>query len=203
MIFLSSDHHIYHTRIIEYSNRPFSTVEDMNEALVYNWNTIVSPKDTVYCLGDFSMAFRPVETFTPRLMGKKYLVPGNHDFCHSYHKKSRNPENQAKWVQKYVDCGWIVLPEKTTLEVPGLATFNLCHHPYSFDNFSTEQQYDDKYKAWRPVDDGNILLCGHVHNSWHTKKTNKGTLMINVGVDMNNYRPISMSQIEDLIKSTS
>lgn len=172
----------------------------MNEALVLNWNSVVKPEDTVYCLGDFSMAARPVETFTPRLMGKKFLVPGNHDFCHSYHKKSRNPDNQKKWIRFYEDHGWTVLPEQTTLDIPGLATFNLCHHPYSDDNSGpNEAGYQDKYAKWRPVDDGRILLCGHIHSSWHTKFSSKGTLMINVGVDVNNYMPISIDQIKELI----
>lgn len=199
MIWFTSDPHIYHTNVIKYCNRPYSSVEEMNEALVNNWNSIVMPEDTVYCLGDFSMAARPVETFSPRLMGKKYLVPGNHDFCHSYHKKSRNPENQKKWIRFYEAAGWIVLPEQTTLDAPGLATFNLCHHPYSDDNSDGQAGYQDKYAKWRPVDDGRILLCGHIHQNWKTKLSSKGTLMINCGVDVWDFRPVSLSQLEALI----
>jgi len=201
MIYLTSDLHIFHTNVIRYCNRPFNTVEEMNEALVANWNFVVDVDDSVYCLGDFSMAARPVETFTKRLNGIKYLVPGNHDFCHSYHKKSRTPENRAKWIKFYQDNGWIVLPEQTTLEVPGLGTLNMCHMPYeSYNSGSDEKQFDDKYKKWRPVDDGRILLCGHVHEKWKTKKTDKETLMINVGVDVNNHKPVSLDQIAELIK---
>lgn len=196
MIWLSSDHHIFHTNVIKFCGRSYNSVEEMNEALVLNWNSVVKPEDTVYCLGDFSMAARPVETFTPRLMGKKFLVPGNHDFCHSYHKKSRNPDNQKKWIRFYEDHGWSVLPEQTTLDIPGLATFNLCHHPYSDDNSSpNEAGYQDKYAKWRPVDDGRILLCGHIHEKWKTKRSSKGTLMINVGVDVWGMAPVSIDEI--------
>lgn len=174
----------------------------MNEVLVNNWNKVVSPDDTVYCLGDFSMAARPVETFTPRLMGKKYLVPGNHDFCHSYHKKSRNPENQKKWLAFYETNGWNVLPEQTTLDLPGIGVVNVCHHPYSNDNSGEDSQpgFEDKYAKWRPVDDGKVLLCGHIHEKWKTKKTTKGSLMINVGCDVWDFKPVSSDTIVELIK---
>ena len=69
MIFFQSDTHYWHTNIISYSNRPFKDVEEMNEALVANWNSVVRPEDTVYFLGDFSMAFRSVEIYSSRLMG--------------------------------------------------------------------------------------------------------------------------------------
>ena len=202
MIWLHSDPHIYHTNVIKYCNRPFTSVEEMNEALVNRWNQLVGPDDTVYCLGDFSMAARPVETFTPRLMGKKYLVPGNHDFCHSYHKKSRNPENQKKWIAYYESFGWNVLPEQTTLDLPGIGVVNVCHHPYSNDNSSKDEQpgFEDKYAKWRPIDDGKTLLCGHIHEKWLTKKTSKGSLMINCGVDRWDFKPVSLDTIVELIK---
>lgn len=202
MIYFSSDQHYWHTNVIRYCGRPHATTEEMNEDLVLKWNTIVRPEDTVYVLGDFSLAFRAVETFPQRLMGTKYLVPGNHDFCHSYHKKSRQKENQEKWLQKYRDHGFIVLSEQTTLDLEGLGTVNLCHHPYSDDNSheDTDAGYQDKYAKWRPVDDGKILLCGHIHEKWRTKRSSKGTLMINVGVDVHGYGPVSLEQLIQIAK---
>lgn len=189
MIFFTSDHHFYHTNVIKYCDRPFSSVEEMNEILVKNWNDTVCPTDVVYCLGDFSMAFRSVELYTRRLNGTKYLVPGNHDFCHSYHKKGRSDENRKRWIDKYEENGWIILPEQATLDIEGVATVNMCHHPYV-----VLDSYDDKYAKWRPKDDGRWLLCGHVHEKW--KVVDK---MINVGVDVWNYKPVSVKQIEEII----
>lgn len=193
MIYFTSDPHYYHLNVIKYCNRPFSSVEEMNEMLIKNWNDVVAPDDTVYCLGDFSMAFRPVEAFSHRLSGTKYLVPGNHDFCHSYHKKSRNPENRKVWTQKYVDHGWIVLPEQTTLDIPGVATVNMCHHPYVLN-----LEGDDKYMNWRPTNDGRWLLCGHVHQNWKVQDK-----MINVGVDVWDFKPVSVEEISKIILGTS
>lgn len=196
MIFFTSDHHFWHANIIKFCGRPFSSVEEMNEMMVKNWNDVVGPDDTVYCLGDFSMAFRPVETFTSRLNGKKYLVPGNHDFCHSYHKKSRSAESRTRWIKKYEDHGWIVLPEQTTLDIPGVATVNMCHHPYKIVNATpstTGEPYDEK---WRPKDDGRWLLCGHIHEKWKIVDR-----MINVGVDQWDFRPVSVEEIGRVICS--
>lgn len=191
MIFFTSDLHIWHTNVIRYCSRPFSSIEEMNEMLVKNWNDTVGPEDSVYCLGDFAMAFRPVETFSSRLNGKKYLVPGNHDFCHSYHKKSRNVEARKNWIKKYEDLGWIVLPEQTDLNIPGVANVQLCHHPY---RFVEGDHHDDKYEKWRPKDDGRWLLCGHVHEKWKVVGR-----MINVGVDQWNFKPVPVSEIEKII----
>lgn len=188
MIWFTSDIHFWHANVIRYCNRPFSSVEEMNDALINNWNKVVAPNDTVYCLGDFSLAFRPVEAYSSILNGTKYLVPGNHDFCHSYHKKSRSKENRDRWIKKYEDHGWIVLPEQTTLSVTDSIEVNMCHLPYEF----VHTEHDDKYERWRPKDDGKWLICGHVHEKWKLKGK-----MINVGVDQWNYTPVS---IEDILK---
>lgn len=200
MIHFSSDHHFWHNNVIRYCSRPFESVEQMNEAMVIAWNMNVHPDDTVYVLGDFSLAFRAVETFPKRLMGKKILVPGNHDFCHSYHKKSRSEENRAKWIEKYKENGFDdVLLERTTLELPELGTVNLCHHPYS-GPYEIENG-GDKYAKWRPEDDGKILLCGHVHEKWKVRRSPAGTLMINVGVDQHGFAPVSLDKIIEIVKA--
>jgi calcineurin-like phosphoesterase family protein len=94
------------------------------------------------------------------------------------------------------------LPEQTTLFLDGIGVVNMCHHPYSNDNSSGEV-YEDKYSKWRPEDDRKVLLCGHVHELWKTKLSTKGSLMINVGVDVHGMKPISIDQILELIKNES
>ena len=191
MIFFTSDLHFNHANVIKYCSRPFKSVEEMNEQLILRWNSVVGPDDTVYCLGDISLAFKPIETISPRLMGNKLLVPGNHDFCHSYHKKSRNQANREEWKKKYEELGWTILPEQTTLDIPGVATINMCHHPYYV---LDGDAYDDKYDRWRPKDDGRWLVCGHVHEKW--KVVDK---MINVGVDQWDFKPVPITEIGKII----
>ena len=51
MIYFTADTHFDHANIIRFCNRPFATVEEMNETLIANWNRKVHGNDTVYILG--------------------------------------------------------------------------------------------------------------------------------------------------------
>ena len=67
--------------IHKFKTRPFSTTEEMDEALVDNWNSVVKPGDKVYHLGDvtFSSKENYIKNIHNRLHGKKRLIVGNHD----------------------------------------------------------------------------------------------------------------------------
>ena len=80
MIYFTSDLHLGHANIIRHCNRPFSSVEKMDETLIRNWAKRVKANDTVYVLGD--LMFRnqkSPEEYLSRLKGKKHLIIGNHD----------------------------------------------------------------------------------------------------------------------------
>ena len=55
MRWFTSDWHFGHRNVIDYCNRPFSSVEEMNDKLVELWNNTIKPEDEVWFLGDFSM----------------------------------------------------------------------------------------------------------------------------------------------------
>ena len=76
-IWLVSDTHFFHSRIIEYCNRPFQTADEMNFALIKNWNSVVSDNDIVYHLGD--VTWKRCDEILSVLKGKKELILGNHD----------------------------------------------------------------------------------------------------------------------------
>jgi len=87
-IFFTADMHISHANIIRHCNRPWVSIEEHDETLINNWNSVVSKKDMVYLLGDFAMIPKQTDG-TPRmklyrklrlrLNGKIFLVIGNHD----------------------------------------------------------------------------------------------------------------------------
>lgn len=76
-VFFTADTHFDHDNIRRHTNRPFKTVEEMNEVLIDNWNSLVKPSDTVFILGDF--AWKRHAYFLGMLSGAKILIRGNHD----------------------------------------------------------------------------------------------------------------------------
>ncbi len=79
-VWFTSDTHFGHAKILVVVQRPFRTVDEMDEALVGNWNAVVAPGDDVWHLGDF--AFQEagsLEGLRGRLNGKIHLIRGNHD----------------------------------------------------------------------------------------------------------------------------
>lgn len=194
-VYLTSDLHFYHENIIKYCNRPFTDVDHMNSQLINNWNSVVKPDDQVIVIGDFSLAFRPIEVITPRLNGIKFLCSGNHDWIHSYNKKSRKPEKREEWIKKYQDNGWNVLTEQCTFDIPQVGIVNICHFPYA--NCEGDHHGEsDKFSKYRPIDDGKWLLHGHSHT---LQQNNLVKRMIDCGVDANNYTPIHLDKIKELI----
>jgi calcineurin-like phosphoesterase family protein len=73
----TSDTHFGHSNIIEYCNRPFGSVEEMDKTIIDNWNSVVKPKDVVFHLGDFS--FGKTKEYKDKLNGTIIHIKGNHD----------------------------------------------------------------------------------------------------------------------------
>lgn len=75
-----SDTHFGHRGILKYEgeNRPYSDLQEHDEALIKNWNELVKPDDKVYHIGDFCLNRKSLEV-AKRLMGRKILIMGNHD----------------------------------------------------------------------------------------------------------------------------
>lgn len=88
-IYFTSDTHFSHANVIKHSKRPFSSVEEMNEILIQNWNNTVKPQDEVYFLGDFCWKVPQAKLIRPRLNGRQiYFIKGNHDAAAETIKKS-------------------------------------------------------------------------------------------------------------------
>jgi len=76
-IFFIADTHWNHSNIIQYCNRPFSNVEEMNKTMIDKWNAKVKTDDIVYHLGDFG--FGDIRSIIKQLNGKIILIVGSHD----------------------------------------------------------------------------------------------------------------------------
>ena len=87
-IWVISDTHFHHANILNFLDengelirgKQFSTVDEMDECMLENWNSVVKPGDKVYHLGDVQMGNKEHFTkFWSRLNGTKRLIVGNHD----------------------------------------------------------------------------------------------------------------------------
>ncbi|MFA5572288.1 MAG: metallophosphoesterase [Candidatus Bathyarchaeia archaeon] len=78
--FFTTDTHLSHQNIIKYCNRPFSTVEEMDETIIANINGVVSKNDLLYHLGDFAWGSpNHIIQLRHRIKCKIILILGNHD----------------------------------------------------------------------------------------------------------------------------
>lgn len=77
-IWVISDTHWGHSNIIEYGNRPFSNVKEMDDFMLTAWNETVKDGDVVYHLGDVYFGAEG-GNLLPKLKGRKRLILGNHD----------------------------------------------------------------------------------------------------------------------------
>ena len=177
-IWFTSDTHFFHDKIVEYSQRPFASVEEMNEELIARWNSVVHRDGIVFHLGDFCFG-KPDKWnhILDRLKGRIYLVLGNHDAGHISEEVAERFEAVAFQMR---------------LNVNGQKIY-LNHFPflsYSGDNHGTWQ------------------LFGHIHSNLHNYNIiDKHRLDVlqpgqyDVGVDNNNFTPVSYRQVEEIINN--
>jgi len=166
-VFFTSDIHANHANIIKFCDRPWKTKEEMTEALIENWNSVVGPDDIVFNLGDFmwSSSWNPI---LERLNGKIYLIWGNHDrkdFRESY---LNHLEYACDQLTLLIDNKIVYLNHFPFLCLPA-GHYQLCGHIH----LSTEK--NEGYDFMRS----------------HSLQPNQ----YDVGVDLNHYKPISWKQV--------
>ncbi|WP_420431935.1 metallophosphoesterase [Candidatus Poriferisocius sp.] len=182
----TSDQHFGHTNIIGYCGRPFADADAMDKEMVARWNDVVADEDEVWILGDLVMGGKAqgLAGHVARLKGRKILVPGNHDRCwqgHRDHRWERADYYRIGGMDKIIDN-----PEPHSIAGH---TAQLSHFPYVLD-----ARHDMRYDQWRPQDDGDWLLHGHVHEKWRQQHR-----QVNVGVDAWRFAPVAEHTIADLI----
>lgn len=146
-IFFTSDQHFSHANVIKYCNRPYASADEMDEALINNYNSVVDANDKVWFIGDvfFCDAGRAKEILNC-LKGRKHLILGNHD------KMLRN----QKPVQQMFEQ---VYPDLHEESIDGIKVV-MCHYPLL---------------TWNKAHYGSFMLHGHAHGN--TKYPFKGRIM--------------------------
>jgi calcineurin-like phosphoesterase family protein len=169
-LFFSSDLHFFHKNIIKYSNRPFSSVEEMNQKLIDNWNAVVKPQDTIYSLGDFSFAnYLLTCTVLKQLNGQHHMILGNHD------------KTIVLNETKILASGWVKsISHYKEIRHHGI-TIVLFHYPM---------------RTWNKAHHDSILLHGHCHGSLAPfgKSVDVG---VDAKFIHSEYRPTSLDEVFD------
>ena len=165
-----SDPHLGHENIIRMCQRPFASIDEMDDCIMTHWNETVTNADTIFILGDLTFkAERDPEWYLSRLKGKKVLIVGNHD---------RN------WCTGAVAQKYFREIHNLHYIHDGKEELVLCHYPLM---------------SWPHITRAHMGF-GHIHNT--TKQSfwpliQQNPLMLNAGVDVNHFRPVTLSQMID------
>jgi len=134
--YYTADLHLGHANIIDMCNRPFASVEEMDEALIDNIRRVVTQKDDLWIVGDLAMVKAAgkerVAQLFKRIPGRKHLIAGNHD---------------RPWVK---ELKWTSVENLIEIKDEGRRV-TLCHYPLM---------------TWPGSRHGALQLFGHVHDNW-------------------------------------
>jgi len=180
-VFFTSDLHFGHENVIRFDNRPFDTVEEMNDELIKRWNRKVGKGDLVYVLGDliWKTLTNDAKTLIEQLNGQIILIKGNHDrFLHNAAAKKA-----LSGIKDYDDIC-------VTLEDGTQKRCILSHYFMPF-------YIGNRHNA--------IHLHGHSHiteesrdEEWIVEEMNKkgyNLQVYNVGCMRWNYEPVTLDEI--------
>lgn len=118
--FFTSDLHLGHHNILKYDSRPFGSIEEHDEALLANHNSVVGDHDLVYNLGDVSFSAERVDWWLTRAKGVHHLIRGNHD--------DRAAWRSERWASKHEALFLVVGREQFYLSHYAHRTWRNSHH---------------------------------------------------------------------------
>lgn len=166
-VFFTSDFHANHANIIKFCDRPWLNKEEMTEALINNWNSVVSPDDIVFNLGDFVWS-SSWNTVLEKLNGHIYLIWGNHD-----HKDFKDAYlNHLKGVY-----------DQLTLSIDDKIVY-INHFPYLCFPKNHYQLFGHVHLSQNKNEGEDFERCSHLLPNQY-----------DVGVDLNDFKPISWKRI--------
>ena len=182
-LWFTSDTHFNHANILKFTNRPFENIAEHDEALIKNWNDRVGNDDTVFHLGDFCFGSpQKIIEIREKLNGNIILIRGNHD---------------DKNLQRSLWSLFEDVVYQARILVDGRTVY-LNHFPFLCFAHGSFDLYGDGYS---------INLFGHVHSGPNCTTDDNSRLSIlyptqyDVGVDNNNYAPISWNEVKSIIES--
>lgn len=171
-----SDPHFGHKNIIKYANRPFESVDNMNETIIKNWNNLIKPNDEVYILGDVSLTNQEeTNKILNRLNGRLYLIKGNHEKSVMSSKENRD---RFEWIKDYYELKYEYNGKRNMIV--------MCHYAM---------------RVWNKSHHGSYHLYGHSHDSLEYEQWGKS---MDVGIDsaarvLGEYRPFTFDEVDGIL----
>ena len=177
-VWFTSDTHFCHENIMKFCSRPFKDIGEMNHELVRRWNETVPPDGVVFHLGDFAFA-SPGEwnDILGRLNGQIYLILGNHDF---------------KQIKQGFMRRFAHVTQQMTIRVGGQSIV-LNHNPF----LCYAGSYNNVWQLFGHVHSGPASHCGLDH----PRLNMLFPLQYDVGVDNNDFRPVSFKEVKERIEA--
>lgn len=182
-VFFSSDHHFWHKNILKYCERPFETIEEMNETLIRNWNERVTDDDIVFHLGDF--CFGGVEKWQnirAQLNGRIVIILGNHD------RASLKTAGATEKVYKLFS----EVSNQVIVSV-GKRNIILNHSPLLCYGGTHDNRVYQLY--------GHVHLRKGITDGDTSRIAMTYPCQYDVGVDLNGFRPINYEEVEQKIQA--
>ena len=167
MIYFISDCHFGHCNVIGMCNRPFATIDEMNEALITRWNERVRGNDHVYILGDLFFRCQDPESILCRLKGKKHLIIGNHD---------------GSWMERVDLSAYFQSVDDFLTMTDGTRGITLCHYP-----LLTYKHAKKNYMIHGHIHNDTTS------DYWPLLQIRERVL--NAGVEINDYRPVTFDEL--------
>jgi calcineurin-like phosphoesterase family protein len=117
--FFTSDQHFFHANILKFKGRAgkFSSLDEMHDHIVSEWNKRVGKRDLVYVVGGFS----------ERLNGELILIAGNHD------KRSK----RRLTIRDFLEVGFKSVVDEKIIKLSNGEPVLLKHYPYELSHINT------------------------------------------------------------------
>lgn len=175
-VFFIGDTHFGHKNLVNpekmEDHRPFATIEEHDQKLIENWNSVVNDDDIVWHLGDVCFGRRTLEIVMPQLKGRKKLVMGNHEYS--------KPEAYAKHFESL--HGAVKFDE-----------FVLTHIPVHTNQFP-------RFKANIHGHMHSYVVIENVDSEYDVTLPRKDSRYVCVSAEQINYTPISLEEIRKRLK---
>lgn len=179
-VFFVSDCHFRHDKPFLYEPRGFLSIDEHDETIVENWNSIIKDDDLIYNLGD--LALSDVDRAIPyiqRLKGHQIWLRGNH--C------SKNKIDKILAACPKIKLVGALDTSWATIYQIGKWNFYLSHYPTKVGNYD-----DNKNFKW-------YCLCGHTHTK--NKFADISDSCYHVELDAHNNFPVSLEEIKIDLKN--